>query len=269
MPRWSSVTIAQTGTRGMTVADPDRITTSDEVTLSVRRWSAPGARAAVVLVHGFSASSADGAVVRQADALVRAGFEVVSYDGRGHGTSGGLCTLGDLEYLDVTAAVASARAETGLPVVVVGASMGAIAVLRYAASAVERPAGIVAISCPAAWRTPRTLRAMLATGLTQTRMGRRIAARLLGARLAAGWNNPDPPVTLVARLEIPVAFIHGEDDHFIPSRDAVELYRTCHAPRRLDLVPGMGHAYHELAVAPVVAAVEWALAASRVAVAAI
>jgi alpha-beta hydrolase superfamily lysophospholipase len=245
--------------------DPDCITTSDDVTLSVRRWSAEVPRATVVLVHGFSASTADGAVVRQAEALARAGFDVVSYDGRGHGTSEGLCTLGDLEYLDVTAAVATARAGTAMAVVVVGASMGAIAVLRYAASAVDRPAGIVAISCPAAWRTPRTLRAVLATGLTQTRLGRRIAARLLAARLSPGWNNPEPPVTLAASLELPVAFVHGEDDHFIPSRDSVELYRTCRGPRRLDLVPGMGHAYHELAVAPVVAAVEWALAASQLA----
>jgi alpha-beta hydrolase superfamily lysophospholipase len=235
------------------------------VTLSVRRWPALSARATVVLVHGFSASTADGAVVRQADALARAGCVVGADDGRGHGTSEGLCTLGDLEYLDVTAAVATARAGSELPVVVVGASMGAIAVLRYAASAVDRPAGIVVISCPAAWRTPRTFRAVLATGLTQTRGGRRIAARLLGARLSPGWNNPEPPVTLAASLEIPVAFVHGDDDHFIPSKDSVELYRTCHAPRRLDLVPGMGHAYHELAVAPVVAAVEWALAASLVA----
>jgi alpha-beta hydrolase superfamily lysophospholipase len=249
----------------MTLPDPDCITTTDQVSLSVRRWAAAsGARATVVLVHGFSASTTDGALVRQADALARAGFGVVSYDGRGHGTSGGLCTLGDLEHLDVTAAVATARAGSALPVIVVGASMGAIAVLRYAAGATERPAGVVAISCPAAWRTPRTLRGVLATALTQTGLGRRVAARLLGARLSAGWNNPEPPVSLVTHLGIPAAFVHGEQDHFIPAKDAVELYRTCPDPRRLDLVPGMGHAYHELAVAPVVAAVEWALAASQV-----
>ena len=56
----------------------------------------------------------------------------ITYDGRGQGDSGGLCTLGDAERHDVAAAVAFAR-EHADRVVVVGASMGAIAVLRHAA----------------------------------------------------------------------------------------------------------------------------------------
>ena len=40
-------------------------------------------------------------------------------------------------------------------VVLVGTSMGAIAALRYAATDPEL-AGVVAVSCPAAWRLPAT-----------------------------------------------------------------------------------------------------------------
>lgn len=237
------------------------LATSDGFSLQVRRWSRPDARATVVVVHGFAASCRDGAVVRQAEALHAAGFDVVCYDSRGHGDSGGLCTLGDLERHDVAAAV-DGVAVGPLPVVVVGASMGAISVLRYAACADRRLDGVVSVSCPAAWRAPRSAQGMLFAALTQTRLGRWLADRGMRVRLSPVWTNPEPPTGLIARISAPVAIIHGQHDRFIRPSDGVELYRHAQDPKRLDLVPGMGHAYDLLGVAPIVSAVEWALAAS-------
>ena len=236
------------------------LATADGLSLPTRRWSRPDARATVILVHGFAASRMDGALVRQAEALHEAGFDVVTYDSRGHGDSDGLCTLGDLERHDVAAAVEGDR-RPDRPVVVVGASMGAISVLRYAACTDARVDGVVAISCPAAWRAPRSAQGMAAAALTQTRLGRRLADRRMRVRLSPIWSNPEPPTTLIARIDAPVALVHGQADRFIRSSDAVELYRHTRDPRRLDLVPGMGHAYDVLGLAPVVAAVEWVLVA--------
>ena len=121
--------------------------TADQVTLAGRRWFAEDTpTASVVLVHGFCASSDDPAVVNVAESLSAQGFDVVSYDARGHGRSAGESTLGDLEEHDVAAAVALARERTS-DVVLVGASMGAIAALRYAATDPELR-GIVSVSCP-------------------------------------------------------------------------------------------------------------------------
>ena len=242
--------------------DVDTLRTADGCTLVRRSWPAVDPRATVVLVHGFAASTTDAAVVRQAEVLRADGFDVVSYDSRGHGGSGGLCTLGDLESHDVAAALVSARS-TGLPVISVGASMGAIAVLRAAATCGEELAGVVAISCPAAWRAPRSARGILAAALTQTRPGRAIASRHLKVRLSPGWSAPEPPCELVRRIAAPVAIIHGDRDHFVCARDGAEIYRNCRPPRRLDLVPGMGHAYGTLALPAVSAAVEWVLVTSR------
>src|SRR5260370_1215090 len=110
-------------------------TTTDDVVLTGRHWVRTDApRAAVVLVHGFTASANDPAVCGVAEALHADGVDVVCYDARGHGTSEGHSTLGDLERHDVAAAVEAAR-ERNDRVVLVGASMGAIAALRYAAHA--------------------------------------------------------------------------------------------------------------------------------------
>ena len=119
--------------RGQTERGISVVLTSDGVELATREWLVEGqAHGVVVLVHGFAASKDDRNVVGLAERLGERNLDVLSYDARGHGESGGTCTLGDLEARDVAAAVALARSR-GTPIVLVGASMGGVAVLRHAA----------------------------------------------------------------------------------------------------------------------------------------
>jgi alpha-beta hydrolase superfamily lysophospholipase len=238
------------------------LTTVDGVTLTSRSWSHPDPRGLVVLVHGFAASAEDPAVVRQAEALHAAGFGVLTYDSRGHGDSDGLCTIGDLESRDVAAAVAAVRPpadERNVPVVVVGASMGAIAALRYAAAAEEPLAGVVCVSSPCTWRAPRTARGVVAAAMTRTGFGRAMAARHLRVRIHPRWRSPEPPQALMGRIEVPVAIVHGSRDRFILPAEARDLYQACRGPRRLELVPDMGHAFDRSGVDAIRRSVEWAL----------
>ncbi len=237
-----------------------RLLTSDRVSLAGRRWEAESARAAVVLVHGFAATCEHPPVVAVAEALHEHGLDVIAYDARGHGRSGGSCTLGDLEEHDVAAAVEIAR-ERCDQVLVVGASMGAIAAVRYAASehAENGLTGVVAVSCPARWRLPRNARAILAAGLTRTRLGRLLARRHLRVRLSSTWVTPEPPVELVEHVHVPIAFVHGERDRFLPPGDVYELFAASNDARHVEMVPAMGHAYDVAAVPAIVRAVDWVL----------
>lgn len=235
--------------------------TADEVMLAGRHWlTTEHPRAAVVLAHGFTASSHDPHVAALAEALHHSGVDVVTYDARGHGESGGESTLGDSERHDVAAAVAAARDRVDR-VVVVGASMGAIAVLRHAADDAAL-AGVVSVSCPSRWRVPRSPVGMLAAAMTQTRLGRSYAGRFARVRVAGRWTNPCPPVDLVGRVRAPLALVHGARDRFIGTRDARELYEAAGDPRRLSIVDRMGHAFGPEALAAVVDAVDWTLRAS-------
>ena len=244
---------------GLRVTD-DRpsLATADGLMLAGRRWPAVDADAAVVLVHGFSASCEDDRVCELATAFVDHGLDVIGYTARGHGASDGDCTLGELESYDVAAAVAAARA-THDRVVLVGASMGAIAALRYAADA-DDITGVVVVSCPSRWRIPRSARGVLGAALTRTPPGRAIAARLIGVRVAPAWTtNPAPPVELAGRVRVPLAVVHGTADRFVSTVHADELYLSAAEPRRLDLVEGMGHAFDPPGYATIIDGVEWAL----------
>jgi pimeloyl-ACP methyl ester carboxylesterase len=235
------------------------LTTVDGVTLAGRITPGQGSEpVTVVVAHGFAASKDDAAVCAVGGALNAGGYSVLTYDSRGQGESEGLCTLGDAERHDVAAAVAWARTQSDR-VVLVGASMGAIAVLRHAATDPDL-AGVVTVSSPAAWRVPRNLRSLLAAGLTQTPPGRFLAARYMRVRLARGWARPDPPHRLVRGVTAPIAIVHGTDDRFIEPAEARTLHAHAHDPRRLELVPGMGHAFDAPAVPVVRGAVDWALA---------
>jgi pimeloyl-ACP methyl ester carboxylesterase len=144
-------------------------------------------------------------------------------------------------------------------VVLVGASMGAIAVLRCAA---EHPdlAGVVMLSAPARWVLPRTPKAIAAALLTRTPPGRALAARALRVRVAPRWTDPAPPVDVIRRLRVPVAILHGARDTFIPAGAAEDLYRLAPEPKRLDVVTAAGHAYSEQTLRPIADAVDWAMA---------
>ncbi|MFO7279939.1 MAG: alpha/beta fold hydrolase [Thermoanaerobacterales bacterium] len=247
---------------------PLTLRTADGLSLAADAWLTPtAASSAVVLVHGFTAHRRDPSVVAAAHELRDAGHAVLTYDMRGHGESDGLCTLGDREALDVAAAAVAAR-DLAPRVVLVGASLGAIAVLRYA---VDDPdlAGVVTVSAPARWRL-HSPRAALAAVLTRTGPGRRLARRL-GARLDRRWRWTEPPDALAARLPVPLAVVHGGADRFMPAAEADRLHRAgtataggrAHgAPRRLLVVPDMGHAYCTRGLDAVADAVGWCLAAA-------
>ncbi len=235
------------------------LTTRDglRLTADIHRPDGP-ARAAAVVVHGFSGSRRGPGVLEQARDLVRQGFIVLAHDGRGHGASEGICTLGDLEALDVEAVVDHAHSLHD-KVVVVGASMGAISVIRYAADHPDVD-GVVAVSGPSHWKLTLTPMGLASAALTRTYTGRAVAKKFMGVTVSPTFSYPEPPVELVTRITAPLAIIHGREDKVIRSEAAVQLHQAATGPRLLNLVNGMGHAFEEFGRPFVTRAAQWALA---------
>ncbi len=214
--------------------------TSDEVRLAGTLLPDAGGDTGVVVVHGFNGYRTKPKIRILAEGIARR-FPVLVFDLRGHGQSAGWCTGGELEALDVLAAVDYMRRRGYRRVVTAGASLGGIAVIR-AAAADNPPDAVVAISTPARWGTSDTKAVRRMTWIFTSPFGRSMFRRLFGTRINLDWGNPDPPVRAIEKVHAPILLIHGEDDHFFSASDAQELYDHAPEPKKLRLVPHFGHA---------------------------
>lgn len=217
-------------------------TAADGIRISGSRLAGDGPLA-FLLVHGLFAHRRIPALLELAEALNRFG-PVWTIDLRGHGTSGGYCTLGHSEALDVAAVTAAIRAETTLPLVAIGFSMGAAAVIRSAAL-LEPLDAIVPVSGPAQWNDGgQRGRGTRRTALIWRVPGGLAAARVVtGVRLSGTVPNGDSPVEVIGRVApAPVLIVHGTNDPFFPPEEAGSLYQQAGEPKDLWVIPGGGHA---------------------------
>lgn len=210
----------------------DREFAGDGVTL--RGWLCAAAaerQGTVIYLHGVAdnRSSAIGVI----DRLRRRGFDVVAYDSRAHGESGGdVCTYGFYEKRDLARVIETL--EPG-PVVLFGNSLGA-AVAIQAAVGNPRVIGVVAAEAFSDLRTVATERAPRV--LPNLLIGRafRVAedrGRFEVARVS--------PVEAAASLRIPVLLIHGADDVETRPDHSRRILSALVGPKRLVLVPHAGH----------------------------
>ncbi len=195
-----------------------------------------------MLAHGFAAHRRKPSYALLADRL--SGFaHVLSLDLRGHGDSGGRCTFGDLEALDVSAGVSWLRARGHHPIVTIGVSMGAASVLHALAEGLAVDATI-------------TVSAQAELGATETPPLRRLERiwrsdwRRLGMRLVTGvrvvpphdWSPYPHPRDLARHVAVPWLIVHGRDDHFFPLRHAEILCARAAGAATLWVEPRFGHA---------------------------
>ncbi|MCS7301571.1 MAG: alpha/beta fold hydrolase [Fimbriimonadales bacterium] len=191
-----------------------------------------------ILCHGYLMNRCEPLPV--AKELWHAGFHCLVFDFRAMGKSeGDLCTIGDMERLDVQAAVDFAeRVAPALPVVVYGASMGGAACLLAAAED-PRIRAVVADSAYARlddavkdwWRNAVGKASFL---LHPTLWIGRLYTRRSPVKVA-----PEEVIAHIAPR--PVLLMHGTRDQLIPPRHAERLYQAAREPKQLWWADGCEH----------------------------
>ncbi|NRQ35649.1 alpha/beta hydrolase [Nonomuraea sp. NN258] len=213
----------------------ERTFTGTRESLVAREWPNDQPRYVVVLIHGYGEHI--GRYEYVADRLVRHGAAVYGLDHMGHGKSGGdRVLIEDFEDVvtDVHAVEEHARAEhPGVPVVVIGHSMGGMIASRYAQ---RYGAGLAALvlSGPVIgeWAVVPTLLAL--DELPDVPIDPATLSRDLsvGAEYAADplvWHGPFKRATLEAFSTtlaaitkggslgaLPTLWVHGDDDQLVP-----------------------------------------------------
>lgn len=173
----------------------------------------------VLLCHGNAGNVGDR--VLHAAVLTEVGFDVLLFDYRGYGRSSG--APGERgTYSDARAALSCLLNERDVDagrVIYLGESLGGAVALELALA--HPPAGLVLLSA-----------------FTSVRDMGRIHYRVVPSRLV-----PDayPSLRLIADLRAPLLVVHGEDDAIVPVEHGRALYAAAPEPKRLRLVPGVGH----------------------------
>lgn len=229
---------------------PERgeLTTFDGVRLSYLwfRCGKPTGKVCV-LVHGFT--SRWERMARYAKIYLARGYDALLFDHRNSGASqGDYTTMGHRERRDLQGMLALARrdkASFGKEAVVGahGVSMGAATALL--ACCMENPPDFVVSDCAFA-----DFREQLSYNVRHVRhLPTWPIAPMTGLamRLRAGFSYRH--VSPIREMEkhsglanIPILFIHGTSDTFIPKEAAERLYQSKRGFKRLALFPGAGHA---------------------------
>lgn len=196
----------------------------------------------ILAMHGWRSSwSKDFGLL--ADFLRDSECAVLYAEQRGQNQSGGdYMTFGMQERFDCQAWAAYLTAHCPhLPVYLAGISMGATTVLMAAGLALPRQVRGVIADC--GFTSPQAIWNHVSRVNFHALGGIHAAAseRIFQRRLRMDGREISTTDAL-RRCRIPVLFIHGAEDHFVPLEMTLENYRVCAAPKRLLIVPGAGHA---------------------------
>jgi uncharacterized protein len=185
-------------------------------------WWVPrraASRGHVVLCHGNAGNVGDR--VAHAAVLTAVGFDVLLFDYRGYGASSG--SPGERgTYRDARAARARLLREPGVDrarVLYVGESLGGAVALELALA--HPPAGLVLLSAFTSVRA----------------MARRHYPLIPPAMVPDAY----PSLRLIGGLRAPLLVMHGEDDAIVPVQQGRALYEAAPEPKRMLVLPGVGH----------------------------
>lgn len=196
----------------------------------------------LVAMHGWRSSwCRDFGLIM--DFWMAQGCSVLLPEQRGQGGSGGAhMGFGLLERYDCLSWVewVNGQLKTELPVYLCGISMGASTVLM--AAGLELPENVRGIIADCGYTSPEAIWRHIAKENLKLSYGLRSGAakQMCRNKIQVGIDDYSC-VDAMTECEVPVLFIHGSDDRFVPIEMTYENYKACAAPKRLLVVPGAGH----------------------------
>jgi alpha-beta hydrolase superfamily lysophospholipase len=202
------------------------------IDLCAWRFPASGARRGLVIyLHGSSDDRRGGVGIAQQ--FTPRGFDVLAYDSRAHGSSGGdACTYGVLERRDLSRVL---DGEPEGPVALIGFSLGASIALQAAADD-PRISLVVGVAPFSDLRTIVHDRAPFFVTHGQAEEALRLAG------LEGGFSVDEAaPLACAPRIRCPVLLLHGASDTATPPAHSQRIFDALTCPKELILIPGVGH----------------------------
>lgn len=224
-------------------AETVTLTTFDGLKIKSRVVPHENAKGTIVAMHGYRSRS-DVDFAPECEFLWGLGYNLLVVMQRSHDESEGtFITFGVKERFDCRqwTEYAADRFGKESPIFLSGISMGSATVMM--ASELELPENVLGIIADCGYTSPWDIaKHVLRTSLHLPAFPVMTTANWI-ARLVAKFSFRDAsPLEALRKNKLPVLFIHGGDDHFVPTEMSYRSYEACTAPKKLVIIEGAAHA---------------------------
>ena len=198
-----------------------------------------GADKTIILFHGYR-SIAQNDFSCAMEYYYSLGMNLILIDQRAHGASEGkIITYGVKERFDVKSWIEYAKTEfPNTKIFLSGISMGSSTVMM-ASDIIDGVSGIVA-DC--GFTSPKEIIALVAKA--RYKLPRWLCAPVgLLARMLGGFDYSYSATQALEKTSIPILFIHGSADNFVPCYMTEENYKFCASKKKKIIVEGAPHGF--------------------------
>lgn len=217
------------------------ITSHDGLTLRGKYYECNPNAPMEILFHGYQ-GNADRDLSGGVKRCFEIGRNALVVNQRGSGESdGNVITFGVKERLDCLSWVNYAVERFGkdVKIIITGISMGAATVMMAAGE--DLPPNVVCVLADCGYTSARDI-------IQKVMREMHLPARLfyplvrLSARIFGHFDlEESSPMDAMKKSRVPVIFIHGEADDFVPCDMSRALYEACASRKKLVTVPNAGH----------------------------
>ena len=157
------------------------------------------------------------------------------------GSQGKVISFGINEHKDCLAWVDFMVSHFGpdVKIILTGISMGAATVLM--AAGCDLPPNVIGVLADCGYTTPRAIILKVIGGMGLPAKALYPFVKL-GARLFGRFDlDAGSPLEAMKKCRLPVIFLHGECDGYVPCAMSRENYEACAGPKQLVIIPGADH----------------------------
>lgn len=197
----------------------------------------------VICFHGYTGEGLSNHIAI-ADYFLKRGYAMLLPDARAHGESEGkYIGFGCLDRQDALSWIKWAIQECGEDVKIMlhGTSMGGATVLMT--SGLELPVNVKGIVSDCGFTSPKEVFTHVLNNMYHLPAFPAIqGADLINKRLAGYGMDECNAKREVQKAKVPILFIHGSADTFVPCSMCHEIYDNCGSPKRKLIIEGAAHA---------------------------
>jgi len=197
----------------------------------------------VICFHGYTSKGMSD-YIGLSGYYLKKGYAMLLPDARAHGESEGeYIGFGCLDRKDALVWIDWVIGQLGEDVEIIlhGTSMGGATVLM--ASGLELPAQVKGIVSDCAFTSPKEVFTHVLHNMYHLPAFPAIpGADILNRRLAGYGMDECNAKREVAKAKVPILFIHGTKDTFVPYHMCHEIYDCCASPKRILVIEGAAHA---------------------------